>query len=1267
MCNGTVDLSGDFGDGMTSDGVAPATRRATFGDVLAVREYRALYIAQTLSIAGDQLARIAVAVMIFTKTHSALLTGISYAVTYLPWIVGGPILSVSADKLPRRRVMIVCDVLRMILVLVVAIPGEPTVALLVVVTFVALLEPPFSAARAAMIPDIVGDGDLYTAASTLGNTTSQMAVVAGFAVGGVLVALIGAQPTLVVDSATFAISALVAARFVSHRPAATRADGMSRAAAIAEGARAVFGDARLRWLVVTSWIVVGTVVTTEAVAVPYAHAHHEGALAAGLLSAAVPLGMVVGALILGRMVPLDRAESALLPAALITPLVLALTVFDPSPALACVTWCIAGATSAMTVTANRLFVVAIPRELRGRSFGIAAAGISGAQGLGTLLIGILAANIGPARAVADVALPAFALIVVFSVASGTFRPARHTPISEVSHAEDEDLAMPSAQRHPETGVWALNALLACTALATAPLIRGDHAYADIHLQPWWVLALFALGFAYPLRFQYRQQTWIVYLETVPLVLGLLFLPPLTLLALRIGAVVVNYVVSRQQLIRSVFNAASYACHTLAAIGVFIALAPANRAAHPSVWPAIFAAVLVSEVVSWSLVALVVGFTDRSWQLRQRLRSGAIGTAVAIVMAFLAIAMAASLAYDSQTAWAITVFVVLSIAGLQTYHRLAERAAALDRLYVVARELGPTTAAPADLAPALAQLRRILKAESLELATPSAADHQFMTVITVHDDATTGESTSVEDRAIDRELAKSLAGENSPTPKRTLRWHARRTRTVEHHRLSASVRTEDRVHGLLTASNPSGGSRAFERSDLRVLEAAADQLAAALEKGRLIESLRRAATLDNLTGLANLESLRSFLDTTLEGSAGGVLVLLNIDRFHEVNDMLGHDAGDAVLAEVARRLQSAPTQGALVARLGGDQFAIAIPGAAGSEVARLAAMAVKSRVDGSLRLADVSADIRVTVGVARAPDHGTDGATLLRRAEMAMTAAKGSSGGIGEWEPDFERDGSRRLQLLTGLRAALSDGSLRVEYQPKLRLGSGEVTGFEALVRWSHPELGPVSPAEFVPLAEATGLISALTSTVLRQALTACRAWHDAGRPVGVAVNVSARSLDDNVLVGQVAAMLTASGLEPRWLTLEITESSVMEDHERSLEVLRELRMLGVRLSIDDFGTGYSSLHQLRDLPVHEVKIDRSFIETLDNDEADRAVVRAVVELCESLSLVTVAEGVEKASQAHALETLGVEQVQGFFHGRPMPDAAALEWLLPRRTVSLAAS
>jgi diguanylate cyclase (GGDEF)-like protein len=1145
-----------------------------------------------------------------------------------------------------------------------ALPHLSLGLLIALVAFVSLGEPPFASARTAMIPEILGEGDLFAASSTLGNTTNQFAVVAGFALGGGLVATIGAHTTLLVDVLTFVASGVVTVRYVNHRPAADETPG-AMMADLAAGAHVVFANPKLRWIVVVTWLILGAVVSTETAAVPYAIDHGDGSLAAGLLIASLPLGIVVGGLLLGRAVSLNAAERLMLPLALATPALLALTAFNPAPIGAGLLWFVTGVASAMTVTANRVFVVSVPREIRGRAFGIAVTGIAASQGIFSFLTGLIARYVGPAHAIADLALPTFALVVAFSVASVSYSPLANRPITEESPAEDGDPPMSAASpTRPALRVWALTALLAGLTLVTVPLLDSK-AYIDVNLTPWWLLLLFVIGFAYPLTFEIRHQTYEVLLETVPFVLGLIFLSPLQLVATRALAIAITHgLMRRQRLMRWVFNLASTGTSAVAAIAVFRWIAPSPHSLHPATWPAVFAAVATSDVVAGLSVMVVVSLSVGAWRMRQSVQPVLFGVMVSTVMTFLALCTAASLNFDVSTAWAISVFVVLAATGLQTYHRLAERAAALDRLHVVARELGPIAADPSDLAPALFQLREIVRARRLELVVSNAVDRAFETVVTVLDPSQQGQSLTVDERP--------STESNGPAVDSSMqdgRW-SWLLRPMQGSRtsggaISARVHTGGRALGILTAIDRSEGTTAFERGDIRLLEAAADQLAAALEKGRLVESLRRAATLDTLTGLANLDSLRSFLDTTLEGAAGGVLVLLNLDRFHEVNDMLGHDAGDAVLAEVARRLESAPSQGALVARVGGDQFAIAIPGAAGSEVAKLAAMAVKSRVDGSLRLAEVSADVRVTVGIARAPDHGSDGATLLRRAEMAMAAAKGSTSGIGEWEPAFERDGSRRLQLLTGLRAALSDGTLRVEYQPKFHLGSGEVAGFEALVRWSHPDLGPVSPAEFVPLAEATGLVSALTSTVLRQALTACRSWHDAGSPTGVAVNVSARSLDDNVLVGQVAAMLTASGLEPRWLTLEITESSVMEDHARSLDVLRELRMLGVRLSIDDFGTGYSSLHQLRGLPVHEVKIDKTFIDTVDSDEADRAVVRAVVELCDSLGLVTVAEGVEKAAQAYALDALGVSQVQGYFHGMPMPDADALEWLASRRVVSYA--
>jgi diguanylate cyclase (GGDEF)-like protein len=1255
----------DIGELMSTADGAPEdlARRATFREVLAIREFGALYVAYALSLAGDQLARIAVAVIVYDRTGSTFLTGLTYAVSFLPWLVGGPLLSGYADRLPRRSVMIACDLARGLVVLIIALAHLPDSVLICLVAVIALGEPPFDSARASLLPDIVGE-EKYPTAVTLTAVTNQLAGVIGFAAGGILVVGLGAGNALVVDALTFLGSAAVTWRYVSFRPAANTTPG-SILHELHAGLRLVFLDAKLRWLTVVTWIVLGVAVTTETVAIPYAAAHANGPITAGFLIASLPFGAILGTLVLGRLMSPQRSEDLMLPMALAAPALLAFTAFDPSPPIAAMLWLLTGIACAMTVTANRVFVLAVPREARGLAFGLAVTGIAASQGLYSVLTGLIALSVGPARAIADLALSSFALIVVFSVASASFRSRESRPIEEVEVAEREDAAMLDQRRRASAGVWALDIVLVIVTALAVPLLRGDSAFASANVPAAWVLLVFMACELYPLDFKARQHQFQIVIETVPLVIGLVYLPPLELIAIRVFAVgLVQAIVRGEPLVKLVYNTASIGVATFAATLAFEALAPTRIGPHPEAWPAIFAGVLAIEITSGVLLILVLLLAGAGSEIRRTVNVFAAQLMISIVMTFLGVITAAAVGYDSATIWAISVFVGLTIAGSQTYHRVSERAAALDRLYVVARELGPIANDPSDLAPALTQLRQVIQATSLELVATTGADHDFVSVVTVTEIGERDDLLTVEERPFEGPIADMLARSSTKHSWRKMLVPAMNARR-QGDRASAVVRTAEREIGLLSAVHDADQSASFETSDLRLLEAAADQLAAALEKGRLIDSLRRAATLDTLTGLANLESLRSFLDTSLEGSAGGVLILVNIDRFREVNDMLGHEAGDAVLAEVARRLQSSPTHGALFARVGGDQFAIAIPGAAGSEVARLAGMAVKSRVDGSLRLAEVSADVRVSVGIARAPDHGSDAATLLRRAEMAMTAAKASSSGIGEWEPGYERDGSRRLQLLTGLRAALSDGSLRVEYQPKLQLGSGEVVGFEALVRWTHPELGPVSPVEFVPIAEATGLISALTSNVLRAALTTCRSWHDAGKPVGVAVNVSARSLDDDVLVGQVAAMLTASGLEPRWLTLEITESSVMEDHTRSLEVLRELRMLGVRLSIDDFGTGYSSLHQLRGLPVHEVKIDRSFVETVDSDDADRAVVHAVVELCDSLGLVTVAEGVEKASQAYALETLGVRQVQGYFHGRPMTELAAMEWIAQKRVSAFA--
>src|SRR4051794_34503689 len=305
-------------------------RRVTFRDVLANREFRALYVAQALSVIGDQLAGIAVAALVFALSHSALLTAASFAVSYLPWVIGGPLLSGYADRLRRRNVMIFCDLARGALVLALTIPHLPIAALLTLVTLVALLEPPFSASRASMLPDVVGEGEPYAIAATLSNTTNNLAVVVGFAVGGVIVYALGASGTVILDTLTFLTSAALLAFAVQDRPPLRRGP-RSMVTELREGASVVFGDSYLRWLVVSAWLIVGAAIATESVAVPYAAAHGGGARTAGLLTAALPVGSVIGALIVGRLVHPSEAPRYLLPMALAMPAVLARTVFNPAP------------------------------------------------------------------------------------------------------------------------------------------------------------------------------------------------------------------------------------------------------------------------------------------------------------------------------------------------------------------------------------------------------------------------------------------------------------------------------------------------------------------------------------------------------------------------------------------------------------------------------------------------------------------------------------------------------------------------------------------------------------------------------------------------------------------------------------------------------------------------------------------------------------------------------------------------------------------------
>jgi diguanylate cyclase (GGDEF)-like protein len=382
-------------------------------------------------------------------------------------------------------------------------------------------------------------------------------------------------------------------------------------------------------------------------------------------------------------------------------------------------------------------------------------------------------------------------------------------------------------------------------------------------------------------------------------------------------------------------------------------------------------------------------------------------------------------------------------------------------------------------------------------------------------------------------------------------------------------------------------------------------------------------------------------------------MFDVAGLRQVNDSLGHAAGDAVLVEVARRLQALVPPAALVARVGGDEFAVELRAPTSD-----AAMAVAESLQAGLRdrmvIDSLSVDVDTSVGVAVHPDHGSDAETLLQRAAVATHAAK-SRGSVLRFSPGLESQSARRLGLADDLRRALDAGELEVYFQPQVALRDRRLVGVECLARWEHPVHGAVSPPDFVAVAEHTGQLARLTEVVLREGLRRAREWTTAGRSLSVAVNLCSRTLAESAFPDQVAALLREYEVAPERLTLEVSESGVMSS-DRPLPVLQRLRDLGVRLSVDDFGTGQSSLANLHELPVQEIKIDRTFVQGMATDAGDLAIVRTVVDMARHFGRAVVAEGVESELTLGLLEEIGCDIGQGFLFSRPLPYERLDAWL-----------
>jgi diguanylate cyclase (GGDEF)-like protein len=389
-----------------------------------------------------------------------------------------------------------------------------------------------------------------------------------------------------------------------------------------------------------------------------------------------------------------------------------------------------------------------------------------------------------------------------------------------------------------------------------------------------------------------------------------------------------------------------------------------------------------------------------------------------------------------------------------------------------------------------------------------------------------------------------------------------------------------------------------------------------------------------------------------------VLLMDLDRFKEVNDTLGHSYGDRLLAQVGPRLRPLVRDVDMVARLGGDEFAVLLPDVSVAEAQRAAqrlhaALGTPFLVDG------LALDVDVSIGIAVGADGGSDVETLLRHADIAMYAAKEQQDGVQVYDPLSDGNDRSRLVLLSELRRGLAEGQLVVHYQPKIALDTGTVVGVEALVRWQHPQRGLLAPAGFLAAVERTALIEPLTDAVLDAALAQLREWCAVGIAVPVAVNLSARSLSRPDLPGRVLDRLRAHDVPAHLLRLEITESALLAEPARAREVLSRLHAAGVRISIDDFGTGYSSMGHLKHLPVDELKIDRSYVAEMVTSSEDAALVRSVIDLGHELGMTVVAEGVEDAATVAALTDLRCDVAQGFWYCRPGSAADVTGFLLAR--------
>jgi diguanylate cyclase (GGDEF)-like protein len=799
--------------------------------------------------------------------------------------------------------------------------------------------------------------------------------------------------------------------------------------------------------------------------------------------------------------------------------------------------------------------------------------------------------------------------------------------------------------------WLLVAALATiAALASLDLPGGANHVPGLVTLSWPVLALlFVVAESCVVHVRFGGDAHSFALGDIPLVLGLFLATPEHLIVARLlGALASLGWHRRQPALKLCFNLASFWLGAIVAIRIWHAAVGHSSILGSRAWIAALLAVVATDVLATFLISVMLtlrrGHVD-AHTIVTPLWTGLVSSAANTSVALVALDV---LRVDWLGAWALLAIAALLGFAQRAYTSVSRRNNALEQLNVFVHEVDIAQELRTGVADVLRVVRDMLQSHvaAVELVDPWGGTEAYW-----YD----GDGLH--------------AGAPPVTPAEPAgrgprqRWGSRPGAGTSS--LTVTLTVDGEPTGTLRVIERLGDVGQFGADDARLLSALGNHAAITLRNGRLVDQLREQASInayqanhDALTDLPNRPSFAHVLAETLETSPATAVLLLDLDRFKEVNDTLGHAVGDQLLREIGKRLRSAVAPTAYIARFGGDEFSVLLPGGDRAAAEHCAAQ-VHAALAEPLRLRDVMLSADASIGIALAPDHGADSESLLRHVDAAMYDAKSSHRKTLVYVPEADHHTASRLAMVGELKAAIAGDELRLFYQPKAEIHSGAVRSVEALVRWEHPVRGLVPPDEFISLAEQTGLIGSLSEWVMHTAFRQQREWLDDGVDLVVAVNISPRLLDDAALPTTVATLLEAYRITPDRVVLEITENAIMTNPDHVIEVLGRLRDIGLTLSMDDFGIGHSSMAYLKRLPIQELKIDRLFVQGMVTDADDHAIVAAIVQLAQRLGLHVVAEGVETPRSWQQLAALGVDTAQGYLLSRPAPSADLLTWLARR--------